>query len=453
MDRLAWLRAVCLVAFALLSTVGLATKGAWAQSGPTENKTEAAYEAAFQEMLRDPGNFDKTFKFAELAVKKGDLEGAISAYSRLLITIPEYWQIRYELGILYFRLKSFGQAKSYLENALKNQNVPPDVRKRVEEFTAEIDKQLSPQQFSGTLSAGVRYQSNVNAGSNAVLASQASSAALRDAFVAKDDFDLFGNLDANHLYDFNSVGGTVWKSRAQIYGAKQMSEQEFDLIFIESDTGPQFKINDGSAEGFLVQPFAQVDYVRLGQSTLYHSFGAGVRLEKVFGADLITKLSYDLRDRTFRDNALSPTRSSLDGTIHKIEADILYALTRHLSTNLRLRGASQNSSRDFESNREIAAEVSGTVSYGGPIDIMSKAPWQSSLLVEHSRAIYDAPDPTVDTSKSRINQQWTFRLVQSIPITDALSAVVSAAYTHNGSNLAVFEYENKEAYLTLNYRF
>jgi len=52
------------VIFVLFSTLGIAH----AQSNNAD--TEAAYDAAFEEMLRDPGDFDKTFRFAELAVKK-----------------------------------------------------------------------------------------------------------------------------------------------------------------------------------------------------------------------------------------------------------------------------------------------------------------------------------------------------------------------------------------------
>ena len=42
---------------------------------------EKQYEAAFQAVLKDAGNLDKTFRYAELAVAVGDLEGAVSARS------------------------------------------------------------------------------------------------------------------------------------------------------------------------------------------------------------------------------------------------------------------------------------------------------------------------------------------------------------------------------------
>ena len=78
---------------------------------------EKQYEAAFQAVLKDPGNLDKTFRYAELAVAVGDLEGAVSALERMLIYNPKLPRVRLELGSLYFRLGSYAVAKSYLTRA------------------------------------------------------------------------------------------------------------------------------------------------------------------------------------------------------------------------------------------------------------------------------------------------------------------------------------------------
>ena len=43
-----------------------------------------SYDEAFQEMYKDVGDLDKTFRFAELAAQVGDLEGAIAALERML---------------------------------------------------------------------------------------------------------------------------------------------------------------------------------------------------------------------------------------------------------------------------------------------------------------------------------------------------------------------------------
>ena len=55
-----------------------------AQTSSVSAADEAEYDAAFQEMLRKPSDLDTLFKFAMIASRTGDLEGAISALERML---------------------------------------------------------------------------------------------------------------------------------------------------------------------------------------------------------------------------------------------------------------------------------------------------------------------------------------------------------------------------------
>src|SRR5690349_23518474 len=105
------------------------------------------YDAAFQEMLRQPANLDVLFKFASLASQTGDLEGAISALERMLLINPNLPRVRLELGVLYYRLKSYEVAQTYLEGVMKSPNLPADVRSRAEQFLAQIDNQQQASHF------------------------------------------------------------------------------------------------------------------------------------------------------------------------------------------------------------------------------------------------------------------------------------------------------------------
>ena len=72
--------------FVWISLFGTAVAPAMAQ-GPVNASAEQEreYEAAFQEMLRRPADLDVLFKFATIATKTGDYEGAISALERMLL--------------------------------------------------------------------------------------------------------------------------------------------------------------------------------------------------------------------------------------------------------------------------------------------------------------------------------------------------------------------------------
>ena len=134
------------------------------QQGAEPESLQAEYDAAFQQILRSPGDLDLMCKFAGIAVRLGNYEAAISTLERMLLFNPELPRVRLELGVLYFRLGSFDVSRSYLKRAIEGKEVPQEVRTRVEAFLVEIDKRSSRSRFSGSVFFGMRYQTNANAG-------------------------------------------------------------------------------------------------------------------------------------------------------------------------------------------------------------------------------------------------------------------------------------------------
>ena len=126
--------------FLLAVMLGACQSGSSAQKAPSP-EVQRQYEAAFQDMLNQPGNLDVALKYASLANKAGDLEGAISTYEGILLIDSNRPQVRLELGILYFRLKSYDAARSYLESALQSPELAADVRKPAEQLLAKMPKQ------------------------------------------------------------------------------------------------------------------------------------------------------------------------------------------------------------------------------------------------------------------------------------------------------------------------
>jgi tetratricopeptide (TPR) repeat protein len=100
-------------------------------------EVKAQYNAAFQEMLKDPGNLEVVMAYA----KAGDLEGAVSAYEGMLLIDSDLPRVRLELGLLYYRLKSYDVSRTYLESALASPTLPADVRKPAALLLAKMPKQ------------------------------------------------------------------------------------------------------------------------------------------------------------------------------------------------------------------------------------------------------------------------------------------------------------------------
>ncbi len=94
----------------------------------------AAYDKAFQATLEKPSDPETLARFADLAVKVGDIEGAISALERLLLIDANQPEVKLELGVLYYRLGSKEAALTYLEGARSSPEASQQVRDRAEEF-------------------------------------------------------------------------------------------------------------------------------------------------------------------------------------------------------------------------------------------------------------------------------------------------------------------------------
>ena len=127
----------------------LATVLVGCQSADPEQKAspelQRQYNAAFQAMLKDPGNLDAVMAYAQVATKTGDYEGAVGAYESLLLVDSNLPRVKLELGILYYRLKSYDTSRIYLEGALASPSLPADIRKPAELLLAKIPKQSKSQ--------------------------------------------------------------------------------------------------------------------------------------------------------------------------------------------------------------------------------------------------------------------------------------------------------------------
>ncbi len=158
--------AVLAVTFFVCAAAG---GGAVAQQLPTSTgaasveQLEERRQALFEKMLAAPANLDVAFEYAAVSVRLGDYEAAITALERMLLFAPGLARVRLELGVLYYRLESYDVARAYLERAVSGEDVPGEVRERVEAYLSEIEKRQSRHGFSGGLFAGVRYQTNANA--------------------------------------------------------------------------------------------------------------------------------------------------------------------------------------------------------------------------------------------------------------------------------------------------
>ena len=412
--------AALVVAGALLSPNAVA-----AQDQEQRDKLEAAHEEAFQETLRDPANLDKLFSFAELAVTVGDLEGAISALERMLVYNPDLPRVRLELGVLYFRLGSYQIARTYLTRAIDGEDVPEAVRERAAVYVQEIDIRLGPHQFAGSVFGGYRYQSNANTGpSSPAVRVFGLPATLGDQFTRTADDNVFISGSLRHVFDLQTQGGEAWQSNALVYGSRQRDQGQLNLGVLEVDTGPAGTFDLGGLGLLGYRPYVLGSVVTLEDKRYLTTWGGGLTLTKPIVDWLAADVTFEHRERSFKDNGTRTTAELQTGDEDSLRLGFDIQFSRTFWARVTGSVDWETAANPIFGSREEAASVTLTKDYPAPGNLPGR--WVSSISATVLHQKYNEFDPTVDPSNKRIDRERRFRLVQIIPVWEAFSLVATA---------------------------
>ena len=264
----------------------------------------------FSGVLTHPGNLDNTIQYAASAAAHGDIESAISTYEQLRFYNPKLGATRYQLGVLYYQLGSYAQARGYLQTALEMPDVTPELRQQIEDLLELTDKKLQRDQFSGFAQTGLRYQTNASlgAGSQTVLA---SGGTINSNFLARPDWNWFGTVGLNYVHDFQTQTGETFEASVLAYDAQQFSLHQFDIGLLEIRAGPRFAFSPGDINGLTVKPYVVATGATLADAP--YMGGIGAKAQNVSLDPYV-----EVVQQSFRNSSLYPLASGLSGTLSTV---------------------------------------------------------------------------------------------------------------------------------------
>lgn len=435
-----------------LMLAALAAVEARAQTG-TDSQLQRDFDAAFSRMLDNPANLDVTFRYAELAVKIGDFEAAISALERMLLYNPNLPRVRLELGVLYFRLGSYAIARTYLTRAVEGENVPDDVRARVAVFLDEIDNRLSPHRFAASVYGGLRYQSNANAGPKRPdITLLGAPATLGGQFTEKKDWNAFVSGTLRHSYDPQAQGGEILETEVLLYGSQQFSQHQLDLVFGEVKVGPRGRFMREHLESVSWRPYAVASMVHLDESPYFWSYGIGTSFDATVAEATTGALDVSAKDRAFRADAGRPTARNQSGQEYQATTDLRHQLSDSLLLTGTLGWKEIDARQSLHANREWEFGAGLTVSHAAPFSITEQA-WTSSLNGSYIETQYFAPDPAVHPTRERRDAEKRLTMLTTIPVTRDWALIATLQRTVVDSNFKNFTYTNNSISIGASVRF
>jgi hypothetical protein len=407
------------------------------------------YDSAFDAMYRDPGDLGKTVEYARVAARIGDLEGAIGALERLLMFNPELTDIQLELGKLYFQLGSNEIARVWLTKALAGE-LSDENRAEAERDLASIAKLQSRSRVSGSLVAGLSYQTNANAGSSHV--TQIAGVVTPAGIGAKADANgyLLGNLI--HTYDFERQDATVLETDAVVYGSRQFSQQTLNAGFLEIDSGPRFLIDGPDRPGTSIHPYFIANGFSLGDAFYFGGAGLGVTAATAPTRNLTLLSLLEFRQEWFSNSSSQPTATDRTGQQVHGRVGLGYALTASDVLSVQLDATGVNAHASFETFQEYGLSGGWSHTMAQPWS-RDGNPLETTLTVGHLRRPYSQPNPSIAPGTREVDDEWDLGASIRLALGDGFFVQLLATQNWVSSTVAEFRYSDTTTTASIGWNF
>lgn len=430
--------------------------GTAAAQGPVNAtpQQEREYDAAFQEMLKRPADLDVLFRFATVATKAGDYEGAISALERMLLVNPDLPRVRLELAVLYYRLASFEISRSYLEMVVATQNVAPEVRARAEQYLAEVEKRSSKSRFVGEIFGGFRYQSNANLGpptSSVRLFGQTAN--LNQSGLGTADWGAVSSGFVRHIYDLGTQDKAALETQLTGYINRQFQVSQANVGILDLSSGPRFQAFQGIFEDVTIKPMGLLGYIWVNDVAYYGSYGSAIEVGSLLTDKLRNTANVSYRRMLYQDSWYLPFNSTYTGNEYSANTTYQFALTDTVALF-----ANGNVQRYMTDNTAWYSYV--LLGTGGGMQFRfadplfrSDLPWALSLSANVQWWTYDQPDPVVDPTVTRLQWDTILNITLSVPFDERTTMTISGGRFVRSASLPNYEFVNNSFLMGVSWRF
>ena len=235
-------------------------------------------KAGFGQETREVNLLDaeQAFNEARVAAAEGDLGRAITSLERVLIARPGLTNIQFELGLLYSRVGATKRAQFYLQESLKDPNMPRDIRDRAESELAKLDASEAPRtRFGGSVGVGIQTDTNpASATDLSNLTNNEGGLPSQVSEIAEQDFSARLNTSFFVNRQLGRKPGFEWRNRLSLFTNQFVEQTELNTTGYSGRTGLRIPVGRNEA------PLVHSPYVSLSGNTDSDNLSAGYGLQK-----------------------------------------------------------------------------------------------------------------------------------------------------------------------------
>ena len=434
-----WLGGLQVAAIAAVLFAAGAPASRAVEADPAVLQAEA--DSLFRHMLVKPDDLPAAFRFAEVETRLGDYEAAIGALERMLFYNKDLPRVRLELGVLYFRLGSYGTARTYFEGAVSAPGTPDDVKIRVAGFVREIERRTATSQSAFFMQLGLRHQTNANAGPDSfAVRALGFDATLDSKFGRARDWNAFALASYTHIYDFENQRGDVWESNVSGYYARQFRLNKLDLGLIEATTGPRLAV--GEATGLSFRPYVLANDVLLGSNQYFGTVGAGAGFRWRMDNGVTLDPNYEYRARRYSNSGNYPTATLQTGDLQIASLGLAGpTMLENVTWQSRVSFADNKSGYRPYGYRQTGIEFALPIEFEGPSAFSSRR-WTFAPFVSWYQTGYRAVDPLVDPATRRRDTESRVGATLDTRLWGDAGFAINVQYQKTRSNISNFRTHN-----------
>ena len=243
---------------------------------------------------------------------------------------------------------------------------------------------------------------------------------------------------ATHIYDFNTNDDTAWVSTLYGYGTRQINLTSENISFGEITTGPRFHPFPSLYPTATARPHFITNVIGLDDSLYSYTFGGGLDLTLPITDRLTVDVTYQTRGVSYRDIASRPSARDLTGTENALRLRALYQLGSGSAVFSELSARFVDTRVDAQNYQEFGI----TLAYSKEYSVGLPRRWSATAYATYFRRPYGAPDPTVDPTQTRRENEVRFGVSNLVPILPAWALVQQVDYLKTIANIPFYNRDN-----------
>lgn len=396
----------------------------------TQQQYQQAYQLALELFEQHAGEDDYDFLLGVAAQGSNHYNQAVFAFERVVNTKPNWLAARFALATSYFANGNLLAAKQqFMLLSDKNFAQQEQVTLFLQQIEQQLTQQVSHWRHQITLASG--YDDNVNSGVD-INQIQLPGLGSIDLFEqSKAQNSLLWQLNWTSHYQASISQQQAWFAQASIEHSAFTQAREFNQISGYLSLGWQHKFQRAEVKA---QAFFQPLWL---DSAHYVSYWGGLfsldyawQKQQRIGADLLlAQLDFEQNIQNKKQLAITPWFSIADGAwYHKITFPL---------------------GREYAQYRDDLARDFYGIGYQISYQLASKQ--LLSLKLSYNKANYQQIQPLFLTKRQ--DKRWQSQLVYSYQLPDNWLFSTKLILINNQSNAALYDFQRRAIYLSLQHQF